>query len=476
MANTRSADPTPPSQARVMARQARACDLAALSGAARDKLKVCLIDFLSCAFEARDLPWSRQALAVAARVGQGATIVGSDVVAPPGDAAFANATLGHGLVREDMHAGSIGHHGVVIWPVLLALAQQKTVSGAALLAAAAVGYEVGGRLGRALVTADLARLYRPTGILGPMAGAVAGSHLLGLGEDEMVSALALGANCAAGLNQWPQEGASDMYFHPGFAARNAISAVGLAAAGAYGSQLVLEGEAGVFAAFTRRAAPGAIPLFPNGQEEILAVYNKPVPACNFAQTACQAAVQVAKDIDRGEAIASICVHLPEAAMRYPGCDFAGPFERALQAKMSIQYGVAAALVRGVVEEDNYRVLDVPAVMRLVGLIQLKRDGEFTAAFPRAQGAEVVVKLANGATVSRRIGDVIAATESEIRQRFRVAAGAVLGAERADQIEELIDGLERERNAGRLMMLCAAARREGPRPSKARAHQEVPTAS
>ena len=32
-------------------------------------------------------------------------------------------------------------------------------------------------------------------------------------------------------------------------------------------------------------------------------------------------------------------------MRYPGCDFAGPFQRALQAKMSIQFGVAAALQR-----------------------------------------------------------------------------------------------------------------------------------
>jgi len=31
--------------------------------------------------------------------------------------------LGHGLVREDMHAGSISHHGVVVWPTLLPLAR-----------------------------------------------------------------------------------------------------------------------------------------------------------------------------------------------------------------------------------------------------------------------------------------------------------------------------------------------------------------
>ena len=78
--------------------------------------------------------------------------------------------LGHGLVREDMHAASICHHGVVIWPTLLALAQRTPSSGAALLVAAVVGYEAGGRIGRALMTADLARLYRPTGLVSPAGG------------------------------------------------------------------------------------------------------------------------------------------------------------------------------------------------------------------------------------------------------------------------------------------------------------------
>ena len=40
--------------------------------------------------------------------------------------------------------------------------------------------------------------------------------------------------------------------------------------------------------------------------------------------------------------------------RYPGCDFAGPFQRALQAKMSIQFGVAATLQRRAIAEENYQ--------------------------------------------------------------------------------------------------------------------------
>ena len=90
------------------------------------KAKICLLDFLSCAFEAREHAWSRQAIGIARRFEDGATIIGTDKRATPGDAAFANATLGHGLVREDMHAGSICHHGVVIWPTLLALSERTS--------------------------------------------------------------------------------------------------------------------------------------------------------------------------------------------------------------------------------------------------------------------------------------------------------------------------------------------------------------
>ena len=456
MATTVRLDPRQVSIARAMVRAAHARELSQLSAPAQAKLKMCLLDFLSCAFEARDLPTSRQAVAVAARLASGSSIVGTDAVTSAADAGFANATLGHGLVREDMHAGSIAHHGVVIWPVLLALAQRTPVSGALLLCAAAIGYEVGGRVGRALMTAGLARLFRPTGILGPLAGAMAGSVLLGLDEDASVSALALAANTSSGLNQWPHEGGSDMYFHPGFAARSAVTAIELAEAGAYGSEHIIEGPAGLFAAFGRVSAPEAITLFPDGGEEIMAVYNKPVPACNFAQTACQAAIRVAQEIDNVGAIDAIIVHLPDAAIDYPGCDFAGPFRHALQAKMSIQYGVAAALVHRSVAEENYRRLDDPAVQRLAVLMRLKRDAEFTAAFPGAQGAEVEVSLSSGARISRRIADVVAATEGEIRARFRAAASEVIGMERADAVEEMIDALERLDHAGRIAALCASA--------------------
>jgi 2-methylcitrate dehydratase PrpD len=451
--------PSDPSLARRIARAALAADLALMPPEVAAKARLCLLDFLSCAFEAGPLPWSGQAVAIARPLADGATIIGRPGRFAHPDAAFANAALGHGLVREDMHAGSIAHLGVVVWPTLLALAERTQVGGAELLAAAVVGYEAGARIGRALMSAELARLFRPTGLVGPLGAALAGSRLIGLDEDGAVHALALAANTVGGLNQWPHTGASEMYFHPAFAARNAFAAIELAAQGATASEAILEGEAGLFAAFKRARPAAPIELFADGRAEILAVFNKPVPACNFAQTPCQAALRVAAPLrhDRGaglRAVPSIAVRVPEASKRYPGCDFAGPFASPLQAKMSIQFNVAAALARNGITEDNYRWPDDPAIARLVAIMTLASDPALSAAFPGAQGAEVEVRLADGTRIVERLPDVVAASEPEVRARFRAAAGAVLGDARAAAIERFIDDIAAERDAGALAALCA----------------------
>ncbi|MGY3149512.1 2-methylcitrate dehydratase PrpD [Bradyrhizobium sp. USDA 3397] len=440
------------SLARQMARSALAVDLGDFGPEVVAKAKLCLLDFLSCAFEAGHHPWSRQAIAIA-QGGGSATIVGMSRLSSPADAAFANAVMGHGLVREDMHAASIAHHGVVIWPTLLALSEQSELHGSRLLAAAIIGYETGARIGRALLTSDLARLYRPTGLVAPLGAALAGSFALNLSEDAATSAIAIAANTSSGLNEWPHAGGSDMYFHPGFAASNAIKAIGLAAAGAFGSETILEGEAGLFAAYRRQAAPDSIALFPNGECEIMAVYNKPVPACNFAQTAAQAALRVSHELTGPEEIDRVVIRAPDAAVRYPGCASTGPYRNALQAKMSIPFSVAATLVRGEIEEGNYAELDDVDIIRLVAITKLEPDVGFTTAFPDKQGADVSVHLQSGRTIRHALPDVIAATPSDIRTRFRTAAQGVLGEDRTCQLEQLIENCERLGNAGDIAALC-----------------------
>ena len=418
------------------------------------KAKLCLIDFLACAFEAADLPWSRQAEEIARPQPDGATIVGSARTYAPEDAAFANGVRGHGLVREDMHPGSIAHLGIVVWPALFALAQTKPVSGRAFLASAVLGYEAGGRLGRHLVTPEVARLFRPTGLVGPIAAAMAGAAALRLDQAVTANALSLAANTSGGLNQWPHHGADEMYFHPGFAARNALTALRLAEAGAWSSPAIVEGKAGLMAAFARKEMEGEVTLFPDGAAEIETVFNKPVPACNFAQSPCQAALAALQSSGRSaEEITAIRLETYDAAMNYPGCAATGPFGTPLQAKMSIAFGVAAALAGGEIAEANYSRLDDPAIKRLIDAMQVEISPELNDAFPKKQGARVTLTFRDGETAHEARDDIVFADEDLIRSRFRDAASQRLGADRAARLADSIEGLEAQSDAGEMVRLC-----------------------
>ena len=415
-----------------------------------DKVKLCLMDLIGCACESRDLPWSQQASALAERVERGgATIIGGAFAVSTIDAAFANAVMAHGLVREDMHSGSISHLGIVVLPALLALSQAQRVSGAEFIAAAVVGYEVGAQVGRAVMDADIARIHRPTGITGPIAAAAASARLLGLTVSATTSALALGTNATAGFNQWAHTGGSEMFFHAGFAARNGMTAARLAAAGAFASPSALEGEAGLFAALGKPKAGQQMALFAD-RPEILSVYHKPVPACNFAQTPSLAALALARSATLpAQRILAITVRVPRAGARYPGCDYRGPFAHILQAKMSIQYNVAAALLLGSMTEHNFTLLDDAELHRLISVTQLEIDETMTAAYPDLQGGEVIVHEVGGAIHRSRLDNVINATTAAVRSRFRSAVEEAFGAARAETIERAINELERSDDAGEL---------------------------
>ncbi|HUU71903.1 MAG TPA: MmgE/PrpD family protein [Burkholderiales bacterium] len=427
-----------------------------------EKVKTCLFDFVGCAIESRDLPWSVQAGATAQSVAAesgGASIIGTSTMSSHADAAFVNAVMGHGLVREDMHSGSVSHLGIVVLPTTLALSQYRQVNGRQFCAAVIAGYEVGARVGRAAITPEIARIRRPTGISGPIGAAAAGACVLGLDREATVSAIALGTNTTLGFNQWALTGGSEMFFQAGFAARNALTAARLAEAGAYASPSCLDGEAGLFASLDKRSAASSVTVF-DGEPEIMSVYHKPVPACNFAQTPSQAALAVVRRSSLSpERIVSIRIRVPRAGMLYPGCNHCGPFAHILQAKMSIQYNVAAALLTGDMSESNFSLLDDPSLRRLIGMIRLEVDDEMTQAYPGQQGGEVEVEDIDGKTHRVRLADVVNASASDVRDRFRREAAKAFGDEHAMKIEAFIDDIDNADNAGRLNELLGVAARK-----------------
>ncbi len=379
-----------------------------------NKAKLVLLDYISCVFESIELPQSVQAMRVASS--------GSN-----SDAAFVNAVLGHGLVREDMHTGSVSHLGVVVIPTLMALARSRRVSGSEFLVSAVCGYEVGAAIGRVLMDAETVRMFRPTGITGTIGAAAAGARMLRLSEDACVTSVGFAANTTVGLNEWAQTGADDMFFHVGYAARNAVTAVELAEAGARASEGALDGKAGLFAALRRQDRVGDVRLF-GDRFEIMDVFHKPAGACNYAQTAIQAASQLGVS---GNDVNSVRVRCTAAALNYPGCNATGPFGSILQAKMSIQHGVSKAL--GIAPEQ----------------ISLEEDTELTTAYPAKQGSEVIATLRDGREVRKRLDDLTPANEEDVFERYERAASAYLGDERTLMATTMIDSLESQPDLAKL---------------------------
>lgn len=426
------------------------------------KARLCLLDFLTPTLCTAQFPWVQQARRVAisnsgADAG-GAPIIGTSQRVSVQDAAFVNAIAGHSLVRDDMHVPSVSHLAVVVMPAALALAEQiqsrEGVSGRRLLEAILCGYEAGGKLGGMLMDVETAKKFRPTGLIGSFAAAATGARLAELDAEKTAQALGFAANYITGLNEWAGQGSDDMYFHPGIATRNGITAMQLASEGARAAPGSLDGKAGLFSAFEKTPPSGAALPFKN-EPEIMTVFFKQVPACNYAQTAAQAALKAR--IESGTAhrdISEVSVKVPYAAANYPGCDFPGPFSSILQARMSIQFNVASALVHGNFDDRNYHAFEDPAVTALTSKVALATGDKLTANYPARQGAIVSLLTQDGVTVESSLEDVVMAGEDEVRSRFRIAAIDCLGQERAASLEAAVDGLEKADSVRPLLNLLA----------------------
>src|SRR5262249_19224261 len=115
-------------------------------------------------------------------------------------------------------------------------------SGADLLDAYVIGFEVAARLGKALNPVHYARGWHATATLGGPVAAAAGAYLLGLDADSTRMALAIAASLSGGLRTRFRPMAKPL--HAGHAARNGVLATLLAAEGFSGAADIFEAPRG----------------------------------------------------------------------------------------------------------------------------------------------------------------------------------------------------------------------------------------
>ena len=239
------------SLSRVISRFIISTDYDNLPAEVVDKMKTSLFHSLMVSILGSDTNHGKAAVELA-KVEEskedGATILVDGAKATRSGAAFANSKLMHATNQSDSYRMLI-HPGPCIIPAVLAGAELGSCSGKDVLSAMAVAYEVESRLAGDFIPSVQARGFRSSPIFGTLGAAVATGKLLGLNEDQMVTAVALASTFTGGTNEGPRSGGREMMFHEPQATRNGLMAALLARENVKGSETSLEGDAGFYNAF-----------------------------------------------------------------------------------------------------------------------------------------------------------------------------------------------------------------------------------
>jgi len=175
------------------------------------------------------------------------TLFGTDRKTSALDAALVNGTASHALDYDDFSQPLGGHQSVPLVAPLMAVAEQRGLSGAKLVESYVVGVETEIRLARAVNFHHYDKGWHPTATLGVFGAAAAVGHLIGLDEAALSVALAIAASCAAGVKA--NFGTMVKPLHVGHCARDGVLAALLAEAGYDANPAAIEHKQGFLNAF-----------------------------------------------------------------------------------------------------------------------------------------------------------------------------------------------------------------------------------
>jgi 2-methylcitrate dehydratase PrpD len=398
-----------------------------------------------------------------------ATVIGLESGLPAPNAAFANAMLCHGLDFDDTHSDSVSHITTVSGPAALAAGEAQGAGGRDVLAAIIAANEVVTRIGMAASGAFHERGFHPTAVCGVFGAAAAAARLGGLDAQTAASALGIAGSMASGLFAYLADGTATKPIHPAWAAHGGLLAARLAAHGAEGPPSVLEGKFGLYHAFLD-AGEGEIDLELQLADlgtrwETLRIAYKPYPACHFMHGALGAAAEAAGVLDPAE-IEDIVVVVPPAGVSLvlepaeskitPRSDYEGKF--------SLQYSVAAMVVRGRVGISDYtdEAISDPRVLELARRVryETKDYPTYPAAFPGG----VRIKMRDGQTLEADYSHQLGAPENpmtadEVRAKFRENARLALADTELEALEEGILALESQEDVSAALAPLAQVKEE-----------------
>jgi aconitate decarboxylase len=214
-----------------------------------ERAKTFIVDSIGVALTGHRHPLAAPLLQAIAKMGfaDEVQIWGTQMRLPAAHAAMANAFLIHCQEFDCVHEAAVVHPMAVVLSCLLAEAERHPHwSGADLILGVVVAVDIAATLG--IASQRRLHFFRPAQASG-LAAAGAIAKLRGMDKGGIRNAMGVMLGQLSGTMQAHREGASLLPMQIGFAARNAITSVDLAAAGLIGPHEFLEGEFGYLPLF-----------------------------------------------------------------------------------------------------------------------------------------------------------------------------------------------------------------------------------
>ena len=354
-------------------------------------------------------------------------------------AAFAGAATIDAIDGHDGHVLTKGHAGVAILPALLALCdgakREHAVDGREFLTCLVLGYEIATRAGMAQHAS--VPEYHCSGSWNSVGCAAVAARFLSFDEARIREALGIAEYFGPGGQILRTCDTPSMVKDgSGWGAHVGIAAAWLARDGYTGAPAVTVEGADAKQYWTDLGARWRI------REQ----YFKAYPVCRWAQPAVEAALSLQRAHGfAAEDIAHISIEsFGEAIALGSRC---GAPETTEDAQYSLPYPVAAVLAFGHLgaEEIDVPKLADPRVRRLLDLMVLTENSEYSRLFPAERWARVEITLNDGRKLvsepARARGNPEnPLADAELRAKYFELADPVLGRLRAQRIKRLVSEL------------------------------------
>ncbi len=329
-------------------------------------------------------------------------VLGTGERTSAGWAALANGTAAHALDFDDMCFVSMAHPSTPLVAAGLAVAELADASGAALLDAYCVGFEIEAVLGRTMNPTHYEQGWHATSTLGSIGAAATAARLLGQDAQTATRSMAIAASAASGLKE--SFGTMVKPLQAGLAGRNGVLAAQLADGGFTASAHALEGPQGLLRAMQSRE-----PTLGDGAAVLGRVWEivdggitvKLYPSCAGTHPTIDTLIDLRTEHQFApDEVDGIDVLVDSVT---PTVLIHDRPTSGLEGKFSLHFCAAAAVAHGRVNIQTFETgLADPVIQALLPRITMRVDPGVGVGQPTLTEAVVIVRLRNGRVLERRV--------------------------------------------------------------------------